>query len=62
MVNFKCRVIGGKTAPFPTVRGFRLVRPIATVQVWVQLDPEPTWEFGPFANTSHVPPLHYPPH
>jgi len=31
---------------------FRVVRPVATVQFWVQPDPELTQEFGPVANTS----------
>jgi len=52
MVNFNCRVFGGKTAPFPTVRVFRVVRPVATVRVRVEPDPEPTGQFGPVANTS----------
>ena len=52
MVNFKCRVVGGKTAPFPTVWVLRVIRPVATVRVRVELDPEPTWQFGPDANTS----------
>jgi hypothetical protein len=51
MVNLKCRVFGGKTAPFPTVRVFRVVRPLATVRVRVEPDPEPTRKFGPVANT-----------
>ena len=51
MVNFKCRVVGGKTAPFPTVRVFRVVRPIATVCVQVEPDPELTRQFGLVANT-----------
>ena len=52
MVNLKCRVFGGKTGPFPMVQVFRVVRPIATVQIWVELDPEPNWQFGPVANTA----------
>jgi len=27
-----------------------MVRPIATIQFLVELDLEPTWEFGPFTN------------
>jgi hypothetical protein len=38
-VNFKCRVIGVKTSPFPTVQVFYVVRPIATV--WVRVEPYP---------------------
>jgi hypothetical protein len=52
MLNLKCWVFGGKTAPFPTVWVFRVVRPVATVRVRVEPDPEPTREFGPVANTS----------
>ena len=55
MVNFKCRVFGGKAAPFPTVRVFRVVRPVATVRIRVEPDPEPTRQFGPVANTSPSP-------
>jgi len=51
MVNFKCRVFGGKTAPFPTVWVFCVVRPVATVRVRVEPDPEPIRPFGPIANT-----------
>jgi len=52
MVNFKCLVFGGKTAPFPTVQVFRVVRPFATVRVWVEPDLEPTRQFRPVANTN----------
>ena len=52
MVNLKCRVFGGKTALFPMVRVFRVVRPVAKVQVRVEPDPELTRQFGPFANTT----------
>jgi hypothetical protein len=51
IVDLKCRVFGGKTAPFPTVRVFRVVRPVATVRFQVERNPEPTREFGPVANT-----------
>ena len=54
MVNFKCRVFGGKTAPVPTVRVFSAVRPVATDQVRVEPDTEPTWQFGPIANTRYI--------
>jgi len=54
MVNLKCRVFGGKTAPFPTVQVFRVVRPVATVRVRVEQDPEPTRQFGPVANTIYA--------
>jgi hypothetical protein len=54
IVDLKCRVFGGKTAPFPTVRVFRVVRPVATVRFRVELNPEPTREFGPVANTTHA--------
>jgi hypothetical protein len=52
IVDFKCRVFGGKTAQFPTVRVFRVVRPVATVRFRVEPNPETTREFGPVANTS----------
>ena len=52
MVNFKCRVCVGKTAPFPAVWVFRVVRPVATVRVRVESDPEQTRQFGPIANTT----------
>jgi hypothetical protein len=51
MVDLKCRVFGGKTAPFPTVRVFRVERPIATVRFLVEPKPEPTREFGTVPNT-----------
>jgi len=54
MVNLKCRVFGGKTAPFPTVRVFRVVRPVATVRVRVEPNPELTRQFGPVANTKQI--------
>jgi hypothetical protein len=47
----KCRVFGGKTGPFPVGRVFRVVRTVAMVRIWVEPEPEPTWEFGPVANT-----------
>ena len=53
IVDLKCRVFGGKTAPFPTVRVFRVLRPVATVRFRVEPNPEPTGEFGSVANTSH---------
>jgi len=52
IVDLKCQVFGGKTAPFPTVRVFRVVRPVATVQFQVEPNPEPTREFGPVGNTT----------
>jgi hypothetical protein len=52
IVDLKCRVFGGQTAPFPTVRVFRVVRPVATVQFRVEPIPEPTWEFVPVANAT----------
>ena len=52
MVNFNWQVFGGKSAPFPTVRVVRVVRPVATVRVWVEPDPDPTRQFAPFANTT----------
>jgi len=52
IVDFKCWVFGGKPAPFPTVRVFCMVRPVATVQFRVEPNPEPTREFGPVANTT----------
>jgi len=51
IVDLKCRVFGGKTAPFPTVWVFRVVRHVATVRLRVEPNPEPTREFGPVANT-----------
>jgi len=54
IVDLKCRVFGGKTAPFPTVRVFRVVRPIAMVRFRVEPNPEPAREFGPVANPSQV--------
>jgi hypothetical protein len=52
IVDLKCRVFGGKTRPFPMVRVFHVVRPVATVRVPVEPHPEPTRKFGPVANTS----------
>jgi hypothetical protein len=52
IVHLKCQVFGGKTAPFPTVWVFRVVRPVATVRFWVEPNPEPTREFGPVADTT----------
>jgi len=36
------------------VSGFHVVRPIATVQFWVEPYPEMTQEFGPVANTTFI--------
>jgi len=55
IVNLKCWVFVGKTDPFPTVWVFHVVRPIAMIQFWVELDLEPTWEFGPVPNTTKEP-------
>ena len=52
-VMLKCRVLGGKTGPFPVDRVFRVVRPIPTVRFPVESEPEPTREIGPVANTIH---------
>jgi hypothetical protein len=52
IVDLKCRVFGGKTAPFPTVRVFGVVRHLETVRFRVDLNQEPTREFGAVANTS----------
>jgi len=52
IVDLKCRVFAGKTGPFPTVRVFGVVRPVATVRFRVEPDPEPTRDFGPVANTT----------
>jgi hypothetical protein len=52
IVDLKCRVFGGKTAPFPSVRVFRMVIPVATVRFRVEPNPESTREFGPVANTN----------
>jgi hypothetical protein len=54
IVDLKCRVFDGKTAPFPTVRVFRVVRPVATVRFRVEPNVEPTREYGTVANTSWV--------
>jgi hypothetical protein len=51
VVMLKCRILGGKTGPFPVARVFRVVRPIATVQIQVEPDPQPTRDFGPVAIT-----------
>jgi hypothetical protein len=51
IVDLKCRVLGGKTAPFPTGRVFRVVRPVATVRFRVEPNPELTPEIAPVANT-----------
>jgi hypothetical protein len=55
IVHFKCRVFGGKTAPSPTFRDFRVVRPVATVRFQVERKPEPTAEFGPVAKSRPLP-------
>jgi hypothetical protein len=54
IVDLQCRGFGGKSAPFPTVRVFRVVRPVATVRFRVEPNPEPTREFGPVANTTRT--------
>jgi hypothetical protein len=41
----------GKTGPIPAVRVFRVVKSIAMVRVWVELDLESTWKYGTDANT-----------
>jgi acyl dehydratase len=46
--------IAGKTGPIPTVQVLRVVKPGATIQVWVEPDSEPTREFGTVANTRVV--------
>jgi len=53
IVDLKCRVVGGKTGPFPMVWVFRVVRPVATVQFQVEPYPELTREIGPVDNTRH---------
>jgi len=40
--------------PFPTFLVFHVVRPVATVRVQVEPDPEPTLEFGTVADTTHA--------
>jgi len=50
-VNWKWRVFGGKTGPWPNVRVFGVGRPIATVRFRVGPEPESTREFWPVANT-----------
>jgi len=52
IVDLKCRVFRGKTAPFPTVRVLCVVKPIAMVRFRMEPNPELTLEFGPVANTS----------
>jgi len=42
----------GKTGPIPTVQVFCVVKPVATVWVRVEPDPEPPQESGTVANTS----------
>ena len=54
IVNLKCLVSGGKTSPFPTALVFHVVRPVAMVRCRLEPDPEPTRQFGPVANTTHV--------
>jgi hypothetical protein len=51
IVNWKCRVLSGKTGPLPMVQVFHVVRPVVMVQVRVEPDLEPTLEFGPIGNT-----------
>jgi hypothetical protein len=51
-VNLKYRVFGGKTCPFPMVRVFRVVTPVATVRVRVEPYLEPARQFRPVANTT----------
>jgi len=51
-VHSNGRVFAGKTGPFPIVRVFRLVRPVAMVRFGLEPEPELTREFGPVANTS----------
>jgi hypothetical protein len=53
MVDWKCRVFGGKTGPFPMVQVFRVVRPVAMVQFRVEPYLEPTRKVGPLANNRH---------
>jgi len=52
VVRLKCRVFAGKTGPIPRVRVFCVVKPVATVRVLVEPDPELTREFGTVANTN----------
>jgi len=52
----KCQIFGGKTGLFPLGLVFRVVRSIAMVQCQVELEPEPTREFGPIGNTSRTRP------
>jgi hypothetical protein len=52
IVSLKCAVFGGKTGPFPMVRVFPVVGPVAMVRFRVEPYPEPTREIGPVANTS----------
>jgi hypothetical protein len=55
----KWRVCGAKTGPFPEHRVFHAVRPISTVQMQVELEPEPTRHFGPVGNHCLVPVTKY---
>jgi hypothetical protein len=59
IVDLKCRVFCGKTAPFPTVWVFHVGRPVETVQFRVEPNPEPTREFGPVGNTRSSNPVNY---
>ena len=52
-VHLKCRVFGGKTGPFPMILVFGVVRPIATVRIQVEPEPELAYQFVPVANTNH---------
>jgi hypothetical protein len=50
--NLKCKVFGGKISPFRTVRVCWVVRHGAMVKILLGPDLEPSWVFGPVANTT----------
>jgi len=52
VVMLKCQVFVDKTGPFPVSRVFCVVKPVATVRLRVEPEPEPTREFGPIAITT----------
>jgi hypothetical protein len=51
-VLLECWVFSGKTGPCLVGRVFCVVRPVATVWVWVSPESEPTREIGPGVNTT----------
>jgi len=51
IVDLKWRVVRGKTGPYPMVRVFRVVQPVAMVRFQVEPEQEMTREFGPITIT-----------